>query len=86
MKQGPLGIYYLEYSLKLFPKSARQSIIGYTKGDLLDQLSTIEFSPEHILWLRECRTVGVLVQGNSEKVKSWINEHMPENFKEPIRD
>lgn len=83
MKPGPLGIFYVDYSLFLFPRSNRKLIIGFTRSDLLQKISEREIPDNYFCWLQECRTPGYLAEGNVAKVRAWIDEHMPENFGEP---
>lgn len=87
MKPGPLGIFYLDYSEIIFPRSRRKLIIGYTKADLLQKMQEKQIPDEYLCWLQECRTPGYLVEGTASIVREWINTHMPENFGEPwIKD
>ena len=81
-----LGIYYLDYSDKTFPRSARKMIIGYTRSDLLAQIAEKDIPEDYYCWLSECRTRGYLFEGRMEKVTQWIELHMPEKFGEPLRD
>lgn len=79
-----MGIYYLDYSEVIFPRSRRKMIIGYTRSDLLQKLAEKELPDDYFCWLQECRTPGYLVEGDVKKVKAWIDKNMPENFGDPI--
>lgn len=81
-----LGIYYLSYAAQPFPKSNRKLIIGYTKQGLLDKIEATYIPEDWICWFEECRIPKMLAQGNIEEVRAWIINHMPEKFKEPLRD
>ncbi len=84
MKPGPLGIYYLEYAEAVYPRSARKLIIGYTKKDMLDKIKERKIPEDWFCFFCECRTPGMLVDGNIATVKAWITKHMPKNFGEPL--
>ena len=83
MKPGPLGIFYLEYSEVVYPRTKRKLIIGYTKSDLLQKMDEHQVADNYFCWLQECRTPGHLVKGTGNIVRAWINKHMPERFGEP---
>jgi hypothetical protein len=80
MKQGPLGIFYLDYSDVAFPRSRRKLIIGYTRSDFLQKIQEKNIPDTYLCWLQECRTPGYLVEGNIETVRAWIDKHMSETF------
>jgi len=79
-----LGIYYLDYCDRPYPRSARQMIIGYTKNDLLLSIKERNIPDDWFCWFWECRTPGYLIEGNTVKVIAWIEKHMPDNFGEPL--
>jgi len=83
MKEGPLGIFYLDYSDVLFPRSRRKMIIGYTRSDLLQSIIEKNIPDNYYCWLQECRTPGYLIEGTTEQVRTWIDKNMPEKFGEP---
>ena len=80
-----LGIFYLDYAPKIWPRSARKMIIGFSKDDMLSKVAEQDIPTDWFCWLSECRTRGYLVEGNIELVKEWVEKHMPEKFGEPIR-
>jgi hypothetical protein len=84
MKEGPLGIYYLDYSPVPYPKSTRKFIIGYTKKEFLDKISDAKIPGDWLCWLSECRTPGYLVEGDINKITAWIKKHIPNKFGEPL--
>jgi len=86
MKQEPLGIYYLDYSDVLYPRSKRKMIIGYTRKDLLNSIKEAKISDTWFCWLQECRTPGYLVDGNVEFVSAWISKHIPDKFGDPLNN
>lgn len=81
-----LGLFYLDYCDKPWPRSARKMIIGFTKDGLLKELSERNIPEGWLFWLSECRTPGYLVEGKIDRVTDWINLHMPEKFGEPLRN
>lgn len=83
MKQSSLGIFYLDYSDKYYPKAQRKTIIGYTRVDLLKKISIIDIPDDYICWLQECRTPGYLIEGNIKQITSWIDTHLSNNFGQP---
>jgi hypothetical protein len=86
MIEKPLGIYYLEYAEKPFPRSARKLIFGYEKKQLLREIKKHNIDEKWFCWLQECRTPGYLVEGDVIKIKVWVSKHMPSKFGEPLRD
>lgn len=84
MKEGPLGIYYLDYCEKSWPKSARKMIFGYTKKQFLKSIKEHNIPNNYFCWLSECRTPGYLVEGNIEKVSKWISKHIPNKYGDPL--
>ncbi len=81
----PLGIYYLDYSERDYPRAARKLIIGYTKDQFLKSIEETNVPPEWKCWLEECRTTGYLAEGTIEDIKEWILFHMPDKFGEPLK-
>lgn len=79
-----LGIYYLDYCDRPFPRSARQMIIGYTKADLLKKIKNKNIPDNWFCWFKECETPGYIVEGDLIKIKDWICKHMPDNFGEQL--
>lgn len=80
-----LGIYYLDYSSVLFPKSKRRMIIGYTKSDFLKKLEHMHIPDDYFCWISECRTPGYLFDGRMVDCRAWIIKHMPNNFGQPLK-
>lgn len=79
-----IGIYYLDYSDRPFPKSARKMIIGYTKDGLLSSIEERKIPDNYLCWFQECRTPGYLFEGTLVETKEWISKHMPDKFGEPL--
>lgn len=80
-----LGIFYIDYAEKVYPRSARKMIIGYTKSDALVKIQERNIPGNWVCWLSECRTPGYLITGDIDTIKQWICDHMPEKFGDPIR-
>jgi hypothetical protein len=81
-----LGIYYLDYCERLWPKRGRQMIICYTRTDVLSKMIEKNIPEEWTCWLSECRTPGYLIVGKTGIVRDWIELHMPEEFGKPLRN
>lgn len=84
MKEGPLGIYYLDYANVTFPRSRRKMILGCTKSEFLIKLEHMHIPNEYYCWIQECTKPQYLFQGTMADGMVWITKHMPDNFGEPL--
>lgn len=79
-----LGIYYFDYSERVYPKSSRKMIIGYTRSDLIFKIKEKQIPDNWFCWLSECRTPGYLIDGSASKIIDWISIHLPDKIGHPI--